>query len=97
MRAHAHKHTYAVQVYKEKLAEKFPNMSHAHTDTRTHARTHTHKHTYAVQVYKEKLEEKFPNMSLGPRSFLAAVMGDLTGSLWLCPSEVVKQKLQVSV
>ncbi|GJQ15706.1 hypothetical protein GpartN1_g7497.t1 [Galdieria partita] len=25
---------------------------------------------------------------------LAAIMGDLTGSLWLCPSEVVKSKLQ---
>ena len=51
----------------------------------------------SYEIYKEKLAARFPEMALGPRTFLAAVMGDLTGSLWLCPSEVIKQKLQGGV
>ena len=27
---------------------------------------------------------------------LAAVLGDLTGSLWLCPSEVIKQQATIN-
>eukprot|EP00616_Rhizochromulina_sp_CCMP1243_P016584 CAMPEP_0118974326 /NCGR_PEP_ID=MMETSP1173-20130426/11191_1 /TAXON_ID=1034831 /ORGANISM="Rhizochromulina marina cf, Strain CCMP1243" /LENGTH=344 /DNA_ID=CAMNT_0006924043 /DNA_START=9 /DNA_END=1043 /DNA_ORIENTATION=- len=51
----------------------------------------------SYEVYKETLAARFPSMALGPRSFLAAVLGDLTGSIWLCPSEVVKQQLQGGV
>ena len=36
-------------------------------------------------------------MSLGLRTFAAAIMGDLTGSVWLCPSEVIKQQMQAGM
>ena len=48
----------------------------------------------SYEVYKETLASKFPAMNLGLRTFAAAIMGDLTGSFWLCPSEVVKQQIQ---
>jgi solute carrier family 25 S-adenosylmethionine transporter 26 len=45
-------------------------------------------------VYKEQLRALFPKGSNLSIFTAAAVLGDLTGSAWLCPSEVVKQQLQ---
>jgi len=51
----------------------------------------------SYEVYKEELAKRFPDMSLGLRTFAAAIMGDLTGSVWLCPSEVIKQQMQAGM
>jgi solute carrier family 25 S-adenosylmethionine transporter 26 len=51
----------------------------------------------SYEVYKEELAKRFPGLSLGWRTFAAAVMGDLTGSVWLCPSEVLKQQMQAGM
>ena len=51
----------------------------------------------SYEVYKKKLVAKFPETGESrPEGLflLAAILGDLTGSLWLCPSEVVKQQIQ---
>lgn len=48
-------------------------------------------------MYKRQLTERFPSL---PSTFvyaLSAVAGDLTGSIWLCPSEVVKQQSQAGL
>jgi solute carrier family 25 S-adenosylmethionine transporter 26 len=46
------------------------------------------------EVYKTKLLAAYPYINVGFIHFAAAIMGDLTGSFWLCPSEVVKQQIQ---
>lgn len=51
----------------------------------------------SYEMYKRALLEKFPNVKPFFMYALAAVMGDLTGSGWLCPSEVVKQKMQAGM
>ncbi len=48
----------------------------------------------SYEVYKEQLKERFPKLNLFSRTTIAAIMGDITGSFWLCPSEVLKQQLQ---
>lgn len=48
-------------------------------------------------MYKKSLLEKFPNTRPLFLYAVAAIMGDLTGSGWLCPSEVVKQKMQAGM
>ena len=48
----------------------------------------------SYEIYKKKLLEKFPETSPSVLYAFAAVLGDITGSGWLCPSEVVKQQLQ---
>uniref|UniRef100_A0A7S3A1G4 Mitochondrial carrier protein n=1 Tax=Rhodosorus marinus TaxID=101924 RepID=A0A7S3A1G4_9RHOD len=48
----------------------------------------------SYQVYKEMFQNFFPQMGDRTRIVLAAVFGDITGSLWLCPSEVIKQQQQ---
>lgn len=40
---------------------------------------------------------RFPNVKPAFIYALAAIMGDVTGSGWLCPSEVVKQQLQAGI
>jgi len=47
----------------------------------------------SYEIYKNWLANWFRSSSR-LRIVLAAIMGDLTGSLWLCPSEVVKSRLQ---
>eukprot|EP00871_Galdieria_phlegrea_P005385 jgi/Galph1/5848/GphlegSOOS_G4432.1 len=47
----------------------------------------------SYEIYKDLLS-KWIHRSNRLRIILAAVMGDVTGSLWLCPSEVVKSRLQ---
>jgi solute carrier family 25 S-adenosylmethionine transporter 26 len=48
-------------------------------------------------MYKKTLLNKFPNTKPIFLYAIAAIMGDLTGSGWLCPSEVVKQKMQAGM
>eukprot|EP00977_Amphora_coffeiformis_P000202 scaffold57_cov168-Amphora_coffeaeformis.AAC.2 len=51
----------------------------------------------SYEVYKKLLLERFPNIKPVFTYALAAIMGDLTGSGWLCPSEVVKQQMQAGM
>jgi solute carrier family 25 S-adenosylmethionine transporter 26 len=48
-------------------------------------------------VYKKALLDKFPNVRPIFMYALAAICGDVTGSGWLCPSEVVKQQIQAGM
>jgi len=48
----------------------------------------------SYEVYKKSLVKNFPNTKPVFLYALAAIFGDITGSFWLCPSEVVKQQLQ---
>ena len=48
----------------------------------------------SYEVYKGKLLAAFPGKNPFPLYVAAAIMGDLTGSFWLCPSEVLKQQVQ---
>ncbi|GMI22936.1 hypothetical protein TeGR_g14504 [Tetraparma gracilis] len=49
------------------------------------------------EVYKRELLARLPGLPRLPTYVAAAVLGDLTGSAWLCPSEVIKQGLQGGV
>lgn len=51
----------------------------------------------SYEVYKEALLKKFPNVKPVFIYAMAAIMGDVTGSGWLCPSEVVKQQMQAGM
>ena len=51
----------------------------------------------SYEVYKQELTKKFPDIAPGYIYLFSAILGDLTGSLWLCPSEVVKQQLQSGI
>ena len=48
----------------------------------------------SYEIYTQALADRLPNLPILPRAMIAAVMGDLTGSFWLCPSEVLKQNIQ---
>ena len=48
----------------------------------------------SYEVYKQYLSERFQSYNPVFVYALAAILGDMTGSIWLCPSEVVKQQLQ---
>ena len=45
-------------------------------------------------MYKRALLDRMPNVRPAFVYALSAVLGDLTGSGWLCPSEVIKQQTQ---
>ena len=51
----------------------------------------------SYEVYKELLLERMPHIKPIFTYALAAILGDLTGSGWLCPSEVVKQQMQAGM
>ncbi|GKZ00127.1 hypothetical protein MPSEU_000966100 [Mayamaea pseudoterrestris] len=51
----------------------------------------------SYEMYKRALIQRFPNVKPVFMYAVAAVMGDLTGSGWLCPSEVVKQQMQAGM
>ena len=51
----------------------------------------------SYEMYKKTLLEKFPNVKPAIIYALSAILGDLTGSGWLCPSEVVKQQMQAGM
>lgn len=48
----------------------------------------------SYEIYKQALISKFPSANPVYLYALSAIMGDITGSGWLCPSEVIKQQLQ---
>jgi len=51
----------------------------------------------SYEIYKQHLLDRFPDVKPAFIYALAAVMGDVTGSGWLCPSEVMKQQLQAGI
>jgi solute carrier family 25 (mitochondrial S-adenosylmethionine transporter), member 26 len=51
----------------------------------------------SYEIYKHKLQERFPNARPMGIFAMASLLGDLTGSLCLCPSEVIKQKMQAGL
>jgi solute carrier family 25 S-adenosylmethionine transporter 26 len=51
----------------------------------------------SYELYKKTLLEKLPNVKPAFVYALAAICGDVTGSGWLCPSEVVKQQTQAGM
>ena len=51
----------------------------------------------SYELYKKTLLEKLPNVKPAFVYALAAICGDITGSGWLCPSEVVKQQTQAGM
>ena len=48
-------------------------------------------------MYKKRLKERFPQVRPVVTYALSAILGDLTGSVWLCPPEVVKQRMQAGI
>lgn len=48
----------------------------------------------SYEVYKQLLTERFASHNPVILYAISAILGDMTGSIWLCPSEVVKQQLQ---
>lgn len=48
----------------------------------------------SYEIYKNKLMSTFKDAPPIIVYALAAILGDVTGSGWLCPSEVVKQQIQ---
>ena len=51
----------------------------------------------SYEIYKEALLKRLPNVKPAFVYALSAILGDITGSGWLCPSEVLKQKLQAGM
>eukprot|EP00752_Nemacystus_decipiens_P009615 g8592.t1 len=49
------------------------------------------------EIYKAALLKRFPDIPHAVTFCAAAVLGDMTGSLWLVPSEVVKVQMQGGV
>eukprot|EP00525_Craspedostauros_australis_P002709 CAMPEP_0198111944 /NCGR_PEP_ID=MMETSP1442-20131203/3858_1 /TAXON_ID= /ORGANISM="Craspedostauros australis, Strain CCMP3328" /LENGTH=315 /DNA_ID=CAMNT_0043768557 /DNA_START=471 /DNA_END=1419 /DNA_ORIENTATION=+ len=48
----------------------------------------------SYEMYKQSLSRHFPPVMTYA---LSAILGDLTGSFWLCPSEVIKQQMQAGM
>ena len=51
----------------------------------------------SYEMYKQSLLKRFPDTKPVFLYAAAAIAGDLTGSGWLCPSEVIKQKVQAGM
>jgi solute carrier family 25 S-adenosylmethionine transporter 26 len=51
----------------------------------------------SYEIYKQALLNKFPNTKPAFIYAISAILGDVTGSGWLCPSEVMKQQLQAGI
>ena len=51
----------------------------------------------SYEIYKKALMEKFPDVKPIFLYAVSAILGDITGSGWLCPSEVVKQQMQAGM
>lgn len=49
------------------------------------------------EVYKAQFLTQFPQFRVELIYFVSAILGDLTGSVWLCPSEVIKQQVQSGI
>jgi solute carrier family 25 S-adenosylmethionine transporter 26 len=51
----------------------------------------------SYEMYKKTFLERFPHVKPAFVYALAAICGDVTGSGWVCPSEVVKQQTQAGM
>lgn len=51
----------------------------------------------SYEMYKKELRRRYPSSNQAMIFALASLMGDVTGSFWLCPSEVIKQKMQAGI
>ncbi len=51
----------------------------------------------SYEIYKKYLLGRFPDVRPAFVYALSAILGDVTGSGWLCPSEVVKQQMQAGM
>ncbi|KAL7551052.1 hypothetical protein ACHAWF_014334 [Thalassiosira exigua] len=51
----------------------------------------------SYEIYKQSLLNRFPTVKPAFVYALAAILGDVTGSGWLCPSEVMKQQIQAGI
>lgn len=54
----------------------------------------------SYEIYKQILHERFPTVAINHPAVIyaaSAILGDITGSGWLCPSEVIKQQLQAGI
>lgn len=54
----------------------------------------------SYEIYKLILHERFPTIAINHPALIyaaSAILGDITGSGWLCPSEVIKQQLQAGI
>lgn len=51
----------------------------------------------SYEVYKRELHERFPGLSPNQVRLIAALMGDVTGALWLAPFERTKQSVQAGL
>jgi solute carrier family 25 (mitochondrial S-adenosylmethionine transporter), member 26 len=51
----------------------------------------------SYEMYKKALLERFPTVKPALIYAISAILGDLTGSGWLCPSEVIKQQTQAGI
>jgi solute carrier family 25 S-adenosylmethionine transporter 26 len=54
----------------------------------------------SYEIYKQILHERFPTIASNQPAIIyaaSAILGDITGSGWLCPSEVIKQQLQAGI
>jgi solute carrier family 25 S-adenosylmethionine transporter 26 len=54
----------------------------------------------SYEIYKQILHERFPTIASTQPAIIyvaSAILGDITGSGWLCPSEVIKQQLQAGI
>lgn len=51
----------------------------------------------SYEIYKSALISRFPEVRPAFIYALAAILGDVTGSGWLCPSEVMKQQVQAGI
>ena len=51
----------------------------------------------SYEVYKRELHERFPGLSANQVRLIAALMGDVTGAVWLAPFERTKQSVQAGL
>lgn len=83
------------------------SLSYSHTAHLSFSLSHTHTHLISqitrvltfgsYEIYKQSLLTRFPNVKPTFIYALSAILGDITGSGWLCPSEVMKQQLQAGI
>ena len=51
----------------------------------------------SYEVYKREIHDMFPDLSSNQVRLIAALLGDLTGSVWLAPFERTKQSVQAGI
>ena len=51
----------------------------------------------SYEVYKREIHERFPGLSANQVRLIAALMGDVTGAVWLAPFERTKQSVQAGL